>query len=221
MNKCEGLALKQVTDRLLAGLWKNYGAQGVSAEWDGKVYGGSKMSQRFWEYMIAIKLLELDSESSVLEIGGGSPRTKSAFFSDILASSVALSTVIDPNLDPLNEKLNTCYLKQFADGPSLDHIRDDGYSHVVSVSTLEHVEPALREQIITSLNTFTYVQTMVFTFEYHPTTRYFDYQLTAKDLDVFSRLTNFYADSFEASPTHCVNAVDKWYPVAVRFRRSD
>jgi hypothetical protein len=208
-----------LTGELLSLLWQRYGETGYPAEWDGLNYGGSKMSQRFWEYMRAIQLLELENESSVMDIGGGSMCTQRGFFAEILAEKISLVTVLDGNVEPSYEKLNICYLQEFADEKSLSKLRDSGFSHIVSVSALEHIEPQLRREIMRNLNEFAYADTMVFTFEYHPTTCYFEHHLTAKDMDVFRELTNFYVDAFEASPTHCVNAVDKWYPVIVRFKR--
>ena len=208
-----------VTGELLSLLWQRYGDAQHPAEWDGLNYGGSKMSQRFWEYMRAIQLLALDPESSVMDIGGGSIRTQSGFLAEILAEKISLVIVLDGNVEPSYEKLNICYLQQFADENSLSNLKDSGFSHIVSISALEHIDPQLRHEIMRNLNEFAYVDTMVFSFEYHPTSCYFEYQLTAKDMNVFGQLTNFYVDAFEASPTHCVNAVDKWYPVIVRFKR--
>lgn len=64
-----------ITQRLKQELWHRFGSKEHPAEWDGHVYGGGKLSQRFWEYFKAIELLSLDANSIVLDIGGGSPQT--------------------------------------------------------------------------------------------------------------------------------------------------
>ncbi len=64
-----------MTNKLKAELWKRFGSKAHPAEWDGHVYGGGKLSQRFWEYFKAVELLELDGDSVVVDIGGGSPVT--------------------------------------------------------------------------------------------------------------------------------------------------
>ncbi len=51
---------------LQARLWRMYGDKAYAAERDGNVYGGGKLSQRFWEYHKTIDALELTADSVVL-----------------------------------------------------------------------------------------------------------------------------------------------------------
>ena len=52
-------------------LWKHRHV--LNYEWDGTIYGGGVIGQRYWEYLKFVDLMELNSESVVLELGGGSP----------------------------------------------------------------------------------------------------------------------------------------------------
>ncbi len=83
---------------LKAELWRRFGNREYPAEWDGRVYGGGKLSQRFWEYFEGVELLDPSPESVVLDIGGGSPVTGAGFFSSLLASAVKKVLILDPNV---------------------------------------------------------------------------------------------------------------------------
>ncbi len=86
-----------VNDTLKAALWKSYGSSTTPAEWDGHIYGGGKLSQRFWEYQQTIELLELTRASVVLDIGGGSPAGGAGFFARLIAPYVKQVHVMDVN----------------------------------------------------------------------------------------------------------------------------
>src|SRR5208283_319244 len=92
-----------LNDKLKAALWKCYGNPSYPAEWDGKTYGGGKLSQRFWEYHQTIELLELTSDSVVLDIGGGSPVTGAGFFTRVIAPHVKEVHVMDLNIGESNQ----------------------------------------------------------------------------------------------------------------------
>ena len=77
-----------LTEKLKAALWQAYGNLNSPAAWDGNIYGGGKLSQRFWEYHQAIELLDLTPDSVVLDIGGGSPITGAGFFTKVIAPYV-------------------------------------------------------------------------------------------------------------------------------------
>ena len=67
-------------------LWQRFGTAAHPAEWDGLVFGGGKISQRFWEYFKVIEYLDVADGARVLDIGGGSPTTGVSFFPQLLAS---------------------------------------------------------------------------------------------------------------------------------------
>src|SRR5262245_36752669 len=77
-------------------LWRRFGDPAYPAEWNGILYGGGKISQRFWEYLVAIELLRLDEQAVVLDIGGGSPVTGHAFFAELLAPVLRKIVILDP-----------------------------------------------------------------------------------------------------------------------------
>ena len=71
--------MASLTNKLKKLLWERFGSADYPAEWDGRVYGGGKISQRWWEYFQAIEYLELYEGAVVLDIGGGSPATGLSF----------------------------------------------------------------------------------------------------------------------------------------------
>ncbi|MGI9089233.1 MAG: hypothetical protein ACR2HH_16080 [Chthoniobacterales bacterium] len=206
------------------------------------------MSQRFWEYFKGIELLELDSNSVVLDIGGGSPRTGLGFFSSLLATAARRVIVMDPNIGeghiiPQNVEVLRAY-------STYDSLRDTfnrfpEITHIACISVFEHIEPEIRHGIVRAINEFFLGSHFVTTFEYHPLRSFFEHQLTAQTLsEMMAPLTSFYPTAFEASPVlaedprfpppsdgplrivvrrflrRVVGLVPKWYPVAVAFQRS-
>ena len=229
------------TDRLKAELWRRFSSVAHPAEWDGQHYGGGRLSQRSWEYLRSIELLELDEHSVVLDIGGGSPLTGMGFFSSLLSTQAGRVIVMDPNIKsgavaPDNVELNRApatydELKTFL-------VARQEITHIVSISVFEHVEPVVRQGMVRAINEFFKGRSFVATFEYHARTRYFEHSLTARTTsDLFRPFTNYYLDDLTASPVWCENAFDctrvfrlldprrfftssdtpRWYPVAVRF----
>lgn len=234
-----------VTRALKSELWKRYGSPEHPAEWDGNVFGrvgGGKMSQRFWEYFKAIELLDLTPDSVVLDIGGGSPRTGTGFFGELLAQQVKQVVIMDPNARKTSLTLENieCIPSKstYAELKPLLATRRD-LTHIACVSVLEHVPSPIREGITRAINEAFEGDCLVATFEYHAKVRFHEHYLTAQSVsELFKPLTRFYLDEFVASPTHCVNAFDSrallglsptiaerghiplWYPVAVRFLRT-
>jgi len=202
--------MSATTLALHARLWRMYGDERHPAEWDGRVYGGGKISQRFWEYLKTIEALDLRDDSVVLDIGGGSPKTGVSLFVKVLAGGVARVIVVDPALpsgaadDPRMvfvaapasyERLMTV----FAAYPDI--------THVSSVSVLEHIPPTARFEIMRAINDGFRGDTFVLTLEFHETTRYFDDQLTTASLsELAACLTRFVPVSIEASPIQAMNA---------------
>lgn len=226
------------TQQLKSELWRRFGSRDAPSEWDGNVYGGGKLSQRFWEYFKAVELLDLDSESIVLDIGGGSPVTGVGFFSALLATAVkkvyvfdlniALSATAPDNMEFVRSLASYDTLRAFSEArPEITHIS--------SVSVFEHIEPTIREGMVRAVNDFFPGCSFVATFEFHAKRTYFEYQLTARTVStLFGSLTNYYLDELCASPVRCENAFDglfkpsrrtfiapveipRWYPLAVRF----
>ena len=235
------------TLRLKSELWKRYGSPQHPAEWDGRVYGGGKLSQRFWEYFKAIELLDLTPDSVVLDIGGGSPTEGASFFAALLAGAVRRVIIVDPEIPAgLSPGANTTFVREPANYDALCKLlaAHPEITHVASISVFEHIEPAVREGIVRAINDAFGGDVFVSTFEYHPRQVYFEHQLTARSVSaLFTPLVNYFLDQFVSSPVWCENAFDRkrilragrnraytpgnfspaniplWHPVAVRFVR--
>jgi hypothetical protein len=237
----------QTTQRLKSELWSRYGSEQHPAEWDGRVYGGGKLSQRFWEYFKAIELLDLTPESVVLDIGGGSPTSGAGFFAALLAGVVRRVLILDPEVPAaVDAGPNITLIREAASHAVLLRLLREHpeVTHIASISVFEHVAPAVREGVVQAINEAFTGPAFVATFEYHPRRVYFEHQLTARSVSaLFHSLTRYYLDEFVASPVWCVNAFDRkrivrlgrndpytapnfsaaniplWHPVAVRFLR--
>lgn len=237
-----------LTQSLKQELWRRYGSPEHPSEWDGAVYGGGKLSQRFWEYFKAAELLELTPESVVLDIGGGSPITGLGFFMTTVAPKVKRVIIMDPEVGKArNDDPRVTLVPRAAGRASLLEVLADNpdITHLSSVSVMEHIEPALRREIFEAINEGFKGDTVVLTLEFHARHIFFENQLTTATLsDMVKPLTRFYPDVFEASPVPCENALEevttlvakrrrffsphlrlfglfapKWYPLALRFRR--
>jgi len=227
-------------------LWERFGSPDHPAEWDGSIYGGGKLSQRFWEYFKAIELLDLQSDSVVLDIGGGSPVTGAGFFSSILAKAARHVIVMDPEIAKAHNDNPAVTLVPYS--ASYDTLREvllahPKITHVSSISVMEHIPADVRTGIMRAINEYFHGQSLVMTFEYHATERYFEHQLTTRTAsEMTGYLTRYYLDTFDASPISCVDAIQsfqavtsrklrflfprlkfvsiqtpKWYPIALRF----
>ncbi len=236
------------TDALKRELWARFGSEAYPAEWDGKMFGGGKLSQRFWEYFRGLELLELTPASVVLDIGGGSPRTGLGFFSSLLATAVKRVVVMDPNVAAdATVPSNIEVIREFSTFESLRETfgRFPEITHLACISVLEHIDRDVRLGIFRGINEFFLGDRFVTTFEYHAQRCFFEHQLTAQTLaEMVTPLTSFYPTVFEASPVlaedprfppptegalrsqsrrlvrKVVGLVPKWYPVAVAFQRS-
>jgi hypothetical protein len=224
--------MANITDELKRELWKQYGSKEHPAEWDGAVYGGGKISQRFWEYFKAIEFLDLDKDSIVLNIGGGSPATGLDIFSSILQNYVKGLIVVDPTAKPMpGLKANVDLVNAEASQTVLSQVfnKTPQITHVVSISVLEHIPPEKRIEMQRAFNTLFKGNTIVHTFEFHPHRRFVEHQLTTKSLsELVSEITGFWLSKIEASPVHCENVfygedlnsiIPKWYPLIVKFER--
>ena len=236
-----------ISQVLKSKLWAMYGSPQWPAEWDGQVFGGGKLSQRFWEYFKAVELLELTPDAVVLDVGGGSPTSGAGFFATLLSSAVRRVVVLDPKI-PGEKKAgtNTTYIREPANYAVMRQLltAQPEITHIASVSVFEHIEPSIREGIVRAINDTFQGQIFVSTFEYHTRRKYFEHQLTAKSVStLFSPLTNYFLDEIVAAPVWCENAFDQkriarwgrnrpytpsrfspaniplWYPIAVRFVR--
>jgi len=237
------------TSALKYALWQRFGDLAFPAEWDGHVYGGGKLSQRYWEYFITLELLALDQHSTVLDIGGGSPVEGVGFFADLLALQCKQVIVLDVNAQygpNAAQRDNVVLKRQNGDYESVRRTLEDhpDITHVSCVSVFEHIEDATRRDIVRSLNDHFTGATFVMTLEYHARVKHWEHQLTAASLsELFAPLVNFYPDAFVRSPVYCENAYQKigfwalfniqralakraplaipaWYPLAVRFVRA-
>jgi 2-polyprenyl-3-methyl-5-hydroxy-6-metoxy-1,4-benzoquinol methylase len=230
------------TQWLKAELWRRFGSPDAAAEWDGKILGGGKISQRFWEYFKAIEYLGIDANSSVLDIGGGSRATAGGFLAALLAERARAVLVMDPNIGKAPAKRNLEYLARKASNEELRDLLGSRpeLTHVACVSVLEHIEPEARKGMMRAINEFFKGDWFVATFEFHPRRAFFPHQLTTRTLsEMVEPLTAFHLDRLEASPMLAENAFDmrrlvrvgrrgaldraeipRWYPLAVRFLRS-
>jgi len=239
----------KLNEKLKAALWDVYGSPASPAEWDGNVYGGGKLSQRFWEYHQTLEFLELTPESVVLDIGGGSPVTGAGFFTRLIAPHVKEVHVMDVNVAEAKETMSNVVLhRDLASYETLAKLLKEQpqITHVACISVFEHIPHEVRCGIVKALNECFAGSTFATTLEYHPKECFFEYQLTARTLsELFAPFTRFYPDEVRKSPFWCENAlrgsslgryfsrrlgifanrwgkepeVPLWYPVALRFRR--
>ena len=220
-----------VTKKLKKELWQVFGDPKRPAEWDGNIYGGGKLSQRYWEYAQTIEYLELDENSVLLDIGGGSTKTGYSFFATLVSKYIKEVHILDPNIEfEEKEKGNIKYIKEPATYEKLkDVFAGTTFTHVSCISVFEHIPDEIRNGIIKGVNDFFKGDRFITTLEYHPKKRFFEYQLTAKTVsELFSHFGHFYVDEYRSSPVLCENAFAKifgllsrqWYPVAFKFIRS-
>ena len=238
-----------LTEKLKAALWRCYGDPGHPAEWDGKVYGGGKLSQRFWEYHQTIELLELTSDSVVLDIGGGSPETGAGFFTQVIAPYVKEVHVMDANIgQPKEASSKIIFHRTLANYETLSKLLKEHpqITHVACISVFEHIPDDIRRGMVKAVNEHFPGDTFVTTLEYHARDCFFEQQLTVRTLsELFEPFTNFYPDAILKSPVRgetaykggCIGrrvlrelgplskwgrkepGVPLWYPLALRFRR--
>lgn len=212
-------------------LWKMYGSRQHPAEWDGNVFGGGKISQRFWEYLIAAEMLDLAADSVVLDIGGGK-----GFFAQMIAPFVKKVIILDEDQSDDTARIsNIECIRQNATAESLSVVITKKITHISCISVFEHIRDSVREQIIRDINAHFSGETFVATFEFHPLVCYFEHQLTTRTMSrMVSGFTRFYPERIEASPLRSENAFGKattpfnsrkkqfigmWYPLAVKFSR--
>lgn len=210
-----------LTQRLKRELWLRYGTAAHPAEWDGVYMAGGHISQRFWEYFITIEMLGLTEESTVIDIGGGNNIEGGAgFFSRVLASAGVKVVVVD-RCEPVVPVENVVIENCFADRETLGSlIRKYNPTHISCVSVLEHASEDQQRGIFHAIEDEFRGEKAVFTFEFHETECHFEQQLTTESLsNAVSVLQRYYLERMERTPLHCVNAVQRWYPLALQFGR--
>lgn len=209
-------------------LWQRFGTLEYPVEWDGQVYGGGKISQRFWEYFITIELLEVASDSVVLDVGGGSPATGVGLFPRLLADAGIRVVVLDEKLGDTGGLPATLAVERgLADRTTLAAaFQRYRPTHVSCISVLEHATEDQQRGIFEAIEGSFNGVSAVFTLEFHETECHFEQQMTTATLSqAVSPLRRYYLDRVERSPVHCVNALSGksrlWYPLALRFVRDD
>jgi len=230
------------TRKLQGELWRRFGTREYPAEWDGFVYGGGKLSQRYWEYFKAIELLELDSGSVVVDIGGGSPITGVGFFASLLATTVKKVIVFDSHVAADGfAPANVEFERRQADYENFKAFLQSNtdITHISCISVFEHIAAPVREGIMRAANECFVGHSIVATLEFHARRTFFEHQLTAETLsNLFAPLRAFFPDRIEASPVWAQDAFDRqrllklsrsrllevadiprWYPLALRFVR--
>ena len=217
-----------LTQKLKRALWARHGAVDTPSEWDGRVYGGGKISQRFWEYFRAIELLDLDEGDKIIDIGGGSPATGLSFFSRLLADAGLDITILDINFgDERDIPQNVSLVRSLADRETLSRVLKNGkFDKMSCVSVLEHATREQQVGIFQSVQDSFEGKSFVTTFEFHERDVLFDQCLTTRSLsDAVSVLSRYYLTDIDKCPLHCENAfngsIRLWYPMALRFQRSD
>lgn len=216
---------------ILRRLWTMYGSKEFPAEWDGNVFGGGKLSQRFWEYFIAVEMLDLKPDSVVLDIGGGK-----GFFAKLIAPFVQNVIILDRDQDSSTAKISNveCVTKN-AEGDVLSSILQQTITHISCLSVFEHIPEDVRIKIIQDIDAAFRGHAFVSTFEFHPLITYFEHQLTIRTMsNLFSGFKHFYPVRIEASPMRSENSFGKastpfnsrkkqfigmWYPLAIKFTK--
>jgi 2-polyprenyl-3-methyl-5-hydroxy-6-metoxy-1,4-benzoquinol methylase len=212
-------------------LWTMYGSRQHPAEWDGNVFGGGKISQRFWEYLMAVEMLDLTSDSVVLDIGGGK-----GFFAKLIAPLVQKVIILDEDQSADTARIpNIECIRQNATAETLPKVITKEVTHISCISVFEHVPEEIREQIVGAVDGHFVGKAFVTTFEFHPAIHYFEHQLTTRTMNrMVSGFSRFYPERMESSPLRCENAFGKattpfnsrkkqyigmWYPFAIKFSR--
>jgi hypothetical protein len=205
-------------------LWQRFGTAEHPAEWDGRVYGGGKTSQRWWEYFKAIEYLDLRPGDRVLDIGGGSPATGLSFFPRLLAASRVQVAVLDVNFGEAPDVPDNVELVHGLAEKSrlIEVIGRYQPTHISCVSVLEHASSEQQLGIFAAVEESFRGENFVCTMEFHEITCFFEQQLTTATLSpLVSTLTRFYLSDIETAPLHAVNALCEfkrlWYPLALRF----
>ncbi len=218
--------MTRLTAHLKQMLWQRHGQPDFPAEWDGHVYGGGRISQRFWEYQKTIEMLELDENSIVLDIGGGSPATGISFFPRLLADAGLRVFVLDVHFgDNVPVPENVTLIRGLADEATLYVLlKRIKPTHLSCISVLEHAQAKQQKGIFDAVEHAFEGKQFVVTFEFHELHVFFEQMLHTKALsDAVSGLQRYYLNQMCASPLHCVNAfsgLDRlWYPMALQFSR--
>ncbi|MHA1280349.1 MAG: hypothetical protein ACTSQ8_24515 [Candidatus Helarchaeota archaeon] len=202
--------MNDLTEKIKIELWRRFSTKDYSAEWDGYIYGGGKLSQRFWEYFKAVELLDLNKDSIVLDIGGWSSMTGVGFFTMLLYQYIKRVIIMDPHCNCIEElPSNIELVKERASSESLKNLfmANPDVTHIVSISVFEHIDSSIREGIVKTINDYFKGIIFIATFEYHSKVQYFYNQLTAKTTaDLFKPFTNFYLTEFSSSPVRCVDS---------------
>ena len=226
-NNTQGTTHMSVTEKIKAALWSNHGTHECPTEWDGRVYGGGKISQRYWEYLISIEMLDLKPDSVLIDIGGGSPTTGVGIFARSILSAGIKVIVVDENLGAMEgyDTPNLILEKGLADKNTLSTLIEKyNPTHISCVSVLEHASAAQQMGIFEAIEASFHGEKAVFSFEFHETTCFVEQQLTTTTLsNAVSCLKRFYLNRMEKSPLNCVNSVidrDRlWYPLALQFNK--
>lgn len=199
-----------VTTRLHKELWRRFGTPDHPSEWDGNVYGGGKLSQRYWEYFKAVEMLGLTPDSVVLDIGGGSPETGIGFFASLISTAVKRVIVMDSNVrSEFDLGNNIVVVPELANQETLTEVfkKHPDITQVSSVSVMEHIPHEVRRSIMRGLNDGFAGDRIVFTLEYHANTNFFEHQLTTRSLsDSVGLLNRFYPTRIESAPVYAENA---------------
>lgn len=213
---------ENITELLKKELWKQYGNPAIRSEWDGKVYGGGKLSQRFWEYFQTIEMLNLSKDSVLLDIGGGSPDHGTGFFAGVVAPHIAKVIIVDSTAnDSKNQFDNVEIVPMNADYKVLQTVFEQhSITHVSCISVFEHIEDTMRIEMMKALNSFSNAEKIAITLEFHSNIVHFEHQLTTHSLsNLVLPLQKYYLTGYHKSPIHCENAVPSYSPQENRYKK--
>jgi hypothetical protein len=219
-------------------LWQRFGDTRFPAEWDGKVYGGGKISQRFWEYLKTIEYLDLPPGARVLDIGGGSPTTGVSFFPQLIASFPELHVgVLDTQFgNTADLPKNIALMNGLANRQVLaDAIRSYKPTHISCISVMEHARPSEQRGVFEALEAEFHGTAIAMTVEFHEHIVFttgqdrddghrFTVTTTASLSAMVAPLTRYFLDDVASAPIHAVNAFQElselWRPLAIRFLKA-
>jgi hypothetical protein len=200
---------REVTEELLKRLWSLWGTREAPAEWDGRVYGGGKLSQRFWEYHWAIREADFDRDSVVLDVGAG----RTLFFPRLLEGSVARVVAYDPQCEGMEDERLTVVPKAF----SATTLLARGYTHAVSISVIEHIEQGEKAEFFAALDQVR--APLVLTLELGPKAH--GANVVMRDLyDLTTRFSGHYCSRVESCPVWADDALGTdaqplWRPLGI------
>ena len=196
-------------EKIKKSLWEMWGSRELPAEWDGKINGGGKGGQRFWEYFWVLDNLDYLRIDRLLDVGAGNL----LFFPKLISSVCEDIWAIDPDI---NESCtNNQILKTNLSGFIEKH-EDLTFDIITCISVLEHMPEQEQISFCADLDRFT-GSTIILTFEFgkHPSA--WNYQLNIFSVyKCLNEFKNHYMNKIEQCPVWCENSNNGyWRPLGI------